>query len=79
MLLSSGIDQKYWLWTVHEGEDVWMPIRHAAPVIYSALSARARLLMTACGDRFVYVWDVPSGALVEQYGTRRLFDHLIPP
>jgi WD40 repeat protein len=27
----------------------------------------------------VYVWDVPSGALVERYGTRRLFDHLITP
>ena len=69
----------YWLWTVDESADVWMPIRNNSPVDYCALSARARLLVTACADRFVYVWEVPGGALVERYGTRRLFSHLIPP
>ncbi|TCG02290.1 hypothetical protein BZM27_54160 [Paraburkholderia steynii] len=54
-----------------------MPIRHAAPVDYCALSATSRFLTTTCGDRFVYFWDVPGGALVARYGTRRLFDHLI--
>jgi hypothetical protein len=35
--------------------------------------------VTSCGDRFVYRWDVPSGTMIESYGTRRLFDHLIEP
>jgi WD40 repeat protein len=78
-VLSSGIDQSYWLWTIDDGSTVWIPVRHNAPVSYCSLSAHARYLVTSCGDRFVYVWEVPSGALVERYGTRRLFDHLITP
>jgi len=78
-VLSSGIDGSYRLWTIEDDSNVWIPVRHTAPVAYCALSARARYLVSACGDRFVYVWDVPSGTLVDRYGTRRLFDHLITP
>ena len=78
-VLSSGIDGSYRLWTIEDDSNVWVPVRHTAPVAYCALSARARYLVSACGDRFVYVWDVPSGTLVDRYGTRRLFDHLITP
>lgn len=85
-VLSAGIDDdQYWQWTLgdEEGnalpEGVWMPIRHLAPIDHCALSATARYLATSCGDRFVYLWDVPSGVRVARYGTRRLFDHLIEP
>ncbi|HEU4689481.1 MAG TPA: NB-ARC domain-containing protein [Vicinamibacterales bacterium] len=78
-VLSSGVEHVYRMWNLDDGGGVWMPIRHAAPVDYCAMSARARHLITACSDRWVYVWEVPGGVLVERYGTRRLFDHLIDP
>jgi WD40 repeat protein len=77
-VLSGGDDLSYRLWTIESGEGTWIPIRHLAPVDCSALSATARYLTTSCGDRNVNLWDVPSGVLVERYGTRRLFNHLIP-
>jgi len=77
-VLSAGMDHRFWLWTIETGERNWMPVRHRAPIDYSALSARVRYLVTSCADRFVYIWDVPSGSLIARYGTRRLFDHLIP-
>jgi WD40 repeat protein len=78
-VLSAGDDLGYWLWTIENGEGVWIPVRHSAPVDCYALSAITRYLVTACSDRIVYLWDVPSGALVDRFGTRRLFDHLIEP
>jgi WD40 repeat protein len=78
-ILSGGIDDQYWLWPLDEIDGTWLPIRHTAPIDYCAFSQIARYLTTSCTDHFVYVWDVPSGALVERYGTRRLFDHLIQP
>jgi WD40 repeat protein len=78
-VLSSGDDLGHWLWTIDTGEGAWIPVRHSAPVDCYALSAVTRYLITSCSDRFVYLWDVPSGALVDRYGTRRLFDHLIAP
>ncbi len=39
----------------------------------------ARYLTVACADRFVYLWDIPSGVLLERHGTRSLFDQLITP
>jgi WD40 repeat protein len=78
-VLSAGDDLGDWLWTIDTGEGVWVPVRHTAPVDCYALSAATRYLVTSCSDRFVYLWDVPSGALVDRYGTRRLFDHLIEP
>jgi WD40 repeat protein len=78
-VLSSGLEQVYRMWNLDDGAEIWMPIRHSAPVNYCAMSARARHLTTACSDRWVYVWEVPGGALMERYGTRRLFDHLITP
>jgi WD40 repeat protein len=78
-VLSAGDDLGYWQWTIETGEGVWIPVRHSAPVDCYALSAISRYLITACSDRVVYLWDVPSGALVDRFGTRRLFDHLIEP
>jgi WD40 repeat protein len=77
-ILSAGGGQ-YWLWRIDTGEGTWMPVRHAAPVDCSALSAVARYLTTSCADRFVYIWDVPSGGLIDRFGTRRLFTHVITP
>jgi WD40 repeat protein len=76
-VLSAGDDLGHWLWTIESGEGTWIPVRHTAPIDSYALSPSARYLITSCGDRFVYRWDVPSGAIVDRYGTRRLFDHLI--
>jgi WD40 repeat protein len=78
-ILSAGIDRRFWLWTIDDGTAVSIPMRHWGPVDDCAFSAAARYLVSACGDQFVYLWDVPSGVLIERYGTRRLFDHLIPP
>jgi WD40 repeat protein len=78
-VLSAGVDDNYWLWTIETGAPAWMPVRHADPVDCCALSGLARYLITSCGDRFVYLRDVPSGAVIERYGTRTLFDHLITP
>ena len=78
-VLSAGDELGHWLWTIETGEGVWIPVRHSAPVDCYALSAITRYLMTSCSDRVVYLWDVPSGALVDRFGTRRLFDHLIEP
>ncbi|MGH9139989.1 MAG: NB-ARC domain-containing protein, partial [Vicinamibacterales bacterium] len=78
-VLSSGDDLGHWLWTIETGEGAWIPVRHTAPIDCYALSTTTRYLITSCSDRFVYLWEVPSGALVERYGTRRLFDHLIAP
>ncbi len=78
-VLSSGDDLGHWLWTIETGEGAWIPVRHTAPVDCYALSTTTRYLITSCSDRFVYLWEVPSGALVERWGTRRLFDHLIAP
>jgi WD40 repeat protein len=77
-ILSAG-NGHYWLWRIDTGDGTWIPVRHAAPVDCSALSAVARYLTTSCTDRFVYIWDVPSGALIDRFGTRRLFAHLIAP
>jgi WD40 repeat protein len=78
-ILSTGIDGRFWLWTIDGRTDVSLPIQHYAAIDDCTFSARARYMMSACGDRFVHLWDVPSGALIERYGSRRLFDHLIPP
>lgn len=78
-VLSAGVDDNYWLWTIETGAAAWLPVRHADPVDCCALSDTARYLITSCGDRFVYLRDVPSGAVIERYGTRTLFDHLITP
>jgi WD40 repeat protein len=78
-VLSSGIDGRYRWWSTPDDSNTWLPVRHTAPVGYCALSPRVRYLITSCGDRFVYVWEVPSGVLVERYATRQLFDHLITP
>jgi WD40 repeat protein len=75
-ILSAG-NGHYWLWRIDTGDGTWIPVRHAAPVDCSALSAVARYLTTSCTDRFVYIWDVPSGALIDRFGTRRLFAHVI--
>jgi len=77
-VLSAGMDHRFWQWTIDTGERNWLPVRHRAPIDYCALSAQVRYLVTSCGDRFVYFWDMPSGSLIARYGTRRLFDHLIP-
>lgn len=69
---------RYRLWFIDSGDHVWMPVRHAAPVDHGVFSSNARFLVTSCPDRYVYFWDVSSGSLVARYGTRRLFDHLIP-
>jgi WD40 repeat protein len=76
-VLSGSLDARYWLWTVEDGGRSWIPVHHTVPVAYSALSPTARYMVAACGDQFVYIWDVPSGAPIVRYGTRRLFDHLI--
>ena len=76
-MLSAGDDLGHWLWTIESGEGTWIPVRHTAPIDSYALSPSARYLVTSCSDRFVYRWDVPSGALLDRYGTRRLFDQLI--
>ena len=70
---------QYRLWFVDTGESVWIPVRHHAPVDYGAFSHNTRHLLTSCSDRFVYLWDLSSGTLIDRYGTRRLFDHLIKP
>ena len=78
-VLSGGIDGKYRLWALDTGEGFSIPVRHLAPINDFAYSATVRYLTTSCQDHFVYVWDVPGGALISRYGTRRLFDHLITP
>jgi WD40 repeat protein len=77
LVLSHSDDSGARLWTIDAGEGVWIPVRHLAPIDGYALSPSARYLVTSCSDRFIYLWDVPAGALLERYGTRRLFDHLI--
>jgi WD40 repeat protein len=78
-LVSGSVGGAYRLWLIDSGEQIWMPVRHAAPVHHGVFSANARYLVTSCSDRFVYFWDVSSGALISRLGTRRLFDHLISP
>ncbi len=76
-VVSGDIDGAYRLSVIETGDGSTLPIHHLASVDFSVMSATARYLMTSCGDRFVYLWDVPSGVLIARYGTRRLFDHLI--
>ena len=78
-VLSAGVDGRYSLWAVATGQGYALPVQHLAPVSHCAYSGVARVLVTACRDHFVYIWDVPGGALIARYGTRRLFDHLIAP
>lgn len=78
-VLSAGVDGRYSLWAVATGQGYTLTVQHLAPVGHCAYSGVARYLVTACRDHFVYVWDVPSSALIARYGTRRLFDHLITP
>jgi WD40 repeat protein len=78
-VLSTGVDGRFWIWTIDDGQGVSIPIRHGAPVDYCVFSGTARYLTAACADRFVYLWDVPSGVLLARYGSRSLFDHLITP
>ncbi|MEO8806881.1 MAG: NB-ARC domain-containing protein, partial [Burkholderiaceae bacterium] len=78
-VLSAGVDGRYSLWAIATAQGYALPVRHLAPISHCAYSAVARYLVTACPDHFVYVWDVPGGALISRYGTRRLFDHLITP
>ena len=77
-VVSGSAGGHYRLWFIDSGDQVWLPVRHAAPVDHGVFSANARFLVTSCPDRYVYIWDVSSGALLARYGTRRLFDHLIP-
>lgn len=78
-VLSAGVDGRYSLWAVATGQGYALPVQHLAPVSHCAYSGVARVLVTACRDHFVYIWDVPGGALIARYGTRLLFDHLITP
>lgn len=78
-VLSGDIDGTYRLCVIETGDNLLLPIHHLASIDFSAMSATARYLITTCADRFVYLWDLPSGVLIARYGTRRLFDHLITP
>ena len=78
-VLSAGIEDKYWMWTVATGERFWVPISHPAPVDFAGFSTPARYLMTCCRGETVHLWEVPSGAALVAYGSRRLFDHWITP
>jgi len=78
-VLSGGLDGQYVLWGIATGEATLLPIRRQTPIVYCAMSPSARFLVTACADRFVYLWDLPSGAPITRFGTRRLFDPLIVP
>lgn len=78
-VLSAGVDARFSLWAIATGEGYAVPLRHLAPIVHCAYSGVARHLITACRDHFLYLWDVPGGALISRYGTRRLFDHLITP
>jgi serine/threonine protein kinase/WD40 repeat protein len=39
-------------------------LRHRSPVLYAAFSSNGRLLLTACADRSVRLWDVATGELL---------------
>ncbi len=78
-VLSAGIDGRYWLWIVATGESTWIPISHDVPVDDSAFSPVSRYLATCCQDKTLRLWDIPSGAALARFSTRRMFDHLIEP
>jgi WD40 repeat protein len=78
-VLSAGIEDRCWLWSVESEGRTLIPVRHLAPVDDAVYASAGRYLMTCCQDRNVHLWDVPSGARIATYGTRRLFDHLIEP
>jgi WD40 repeat protein len=78
-IMAGEVGGGYRLWFIDTGDSAWLPIRHLAPVQHAAFSHDGHRLLTACSDRFVYLWDVASGSLIARHGTRRLFDHLITP
>ena len=76
-LLTGGLDGKFWFWIIETGNRTWLSVSHGAPVLCFAQSRVTHYLASACSDRFVYIWDMPSCSRIQRYGTRRLFDHLI--
>ncbi|MDE2370797.1 MAG: TIR domain-containing protein [Burkholderiales bacterium] len=77
-IVSGTMGGHYRLWIIETGEQSWLPVRHQAPVDHAAFSANSNRLVTSGPDRCVNFWDLASGSLLARYGTRRLFDHLIP-
>ena len=51
-------DYRTWLFDHASGQAVTPPFRHPDAIRWAALSANSRLVLTACADRTVRLWDI---------------------